>query len=55
MCDALQNGLLGVFQKLLASKTHDHEGFYILNSIVEFMPQWDLFLYFLIKIIMFVF
>lgn len=33
------NGLLGVFQKLLASKTHDHEGFYILNSIIEFMPQ----------------
>lgn len=34
-----QNGLLGIFQKLLASKTHDHEGFYILNSIIEFMPQ----------------
>ncbi|PVD23451.1 hypothetical protein C0Q70_16723 [Pomacea canaliculata] len=33
------NGLLGIFQKLLASKTHDHEGFYILNSIIEFMPQ----------------
>ncbi|KAK7100974.1 hypothetical protein V1264_023831 [Littorina saxatilis] len=33
------NGLLGVFQKLLASKTHDHEGFYILNAIIEFMPQ----------------
>lgn len=33
------NGLLGIFQKLIASKTHDHEGFYILNSIIECMPQ----------------
>ncbi|XP_064625610.1 exportin-2-like [Lineus longissimus] len=30
-------GLLGVFQKLLASKTNDHEGFYLLNSMIEFM------------------
>ena len=30
-------GVLGVFQKLIASKAHDHEGFYILNSIVECM------------------
>ena len=30
-------GVLGVFQKLVASKAHDHEGFYILNSIVECM------------------
>ncbi|KAK0052093.1 exportin-2 [Biomphalaria pfeifferi] len=33
------NGLLGVFQKLIASKTHDHEGFYLLNYIIEFMPK----------------
>jgi len=33
------NGLLGVFQKLIASKSHDHEGFYLLNYIVEFMPR----------------
>merc|ERR1719239_57589 len=33
------NGLLGVFQKLIASKTHDHEGFYLLNYIIEFMPR----------------
>ncbi|CAL1529016.1 unnamed protein product [Lymnaea stagnalis] len=33
------NGLLGVFQKLIASKSHDHEGFYLLNYIVEFMPK----------------
>lgn len=33
------SGLLGVFQKLIASKTHDHEGFYLLNYIIEFMPR----------------
>ncbi|XP_067121155.1 exportin-2 [Centruroides vittatus] len=27
--------VLGIFQKLIASKTNDHEGFYILQSIVE--------------------
>uniref|UniRef100_A0A8C1YMD1 Exportin-2 n=1 Tax=Cyprinus carpio TaxID=7962 RepID=A0A8C1YMD1_CYPCA len=31
-------GLLGVFQKLIASKANDHQGFYLLNSIVEHMP-----------------
>ncbi len=31
-------GVLGVFQKLLASKAHDHEGFFILNSLMEFLP-----------------
>ncbi|XP_047141486.1 exportin-2 isoform X1 [Hydra vulgaris] len=30
--------LLGVFQKLIASRTNDHEGFYILGSIVEYVP-----------------
>lgn len=30
--------LLGVFQRLLASKLNDHYGFYLLNSIVEFLP-----------------
>lgn len=33
-----QPGLLGVFQKLIASKANDHQGFYLLNSIVEYMP-----------------
>ena len=28
-------GLLGVFQKLIASKLNDHEGFYLLGSLVE--------------------
>lgn len=36
----LQPGLLGVFQKLIASKANDHQGFYLLNSIVEHMPPW---------------
>lgn len=31
-------GVLGVFQKLLASRAHDHEGFYVLNSLMEFLP-----------------
>ena len=29
------SALLGVFQKLIASKTNDHEGFYLLNSLIE--------------------
>lgn len=33
------SGLLGVYQKLIASKMHDHEGFYLLTSIVENMPS----------------
>ena len=35
-----QSGLLGIFQKLLASKTNDHQGFYLLNSIVQSFSQW---------------
>jgi len=31
-------GLLGVFQKLIASKTNDHEGFYLLQALVEHLP-----------------
>lgn len=27
--------MLGVFQKLVASKAHDHEGFHILSTLVE--------------------
>eukprot|EP00887_Chlorella_sp_A99_P002133 scaffold21.g2133.t1 len=27
--------VLGVFQKLIASKAHDHEGFYVLNTLIE--------------------
>jgi exportin-2 (importin alpha re-exporter) len=31
------DGVLGVFQKLIASRAHDHEGFFILNSLVEYL------------------
>lgn len=31
-------GLLGVFQKLVASKANDHEGFYLLQNIIQFVP-----------------
>jgi hypothetical protein len=30
--------LLGVFQKLIASKLNDHEGFYLIQTIIEFLP-----------------
>ena len=30
------SSLLGVFQKLIASKNNDHEGFYLLNSLIEY-------------------
>ena len=33
------NGVLGVFQKLIASKSNDHQGFYLLQSFIEFMPK----------------
>lgn len=35
-------GLLGVFQKLMASKTNDHQGFYLLQSMVEHMDEKSL-------------
>lgn len=28
--------ILGIFQKLIASPSNDHEGFYILNTIIEY-------------------
>jgi len=36
------SGLLGVFQKLIASKTNDHEGFYLIQSIIEHLPAESL-------------
>ncbi|GIX82326.1 exportin-2 [Caerostris extrusa] len=33
------NAVLGVFQKLIASKTNDHEGFFILQRLVENLPR----------------
>ncbi|XP_011299579.1 exportin-2 [Fopius arisanus] len=32
------SGLLGVFQKLIASKANDHEGFSLMQSIIEHFP-----------------
>lgn len=32
------SGLLGVFQKLIASKVNDHEGFYLIQSLIEYFP-----------------
>lgn len=32
------NALLGVFQKLVASKAHDHEGFLLIQTIIEHFP-----------------
>ncbi|XP_043276599.1 exportin-2 [Venturia canescens] len=32
------SGLLGVFQKLIASKANDHEGFLLMQSIIEHFP-----------------
>lgn len=32
------NALLGVFQKLIASKANDHEGLLLLQSIIEHFP-----------------
>lgn len=31
-------GILGVFQKLIASKSNDHEGFYVMQALVEHFP-----------------
>lgn len=35
-------GVLGVFQKMIASKTNDHEGFYLLQNLVLYYPREDL-------------
>lgn len=33
------NGVLGVFQKLIASRANDHEGFYLMQSLIEHCPN----------------
>lgn len=35
----IQNALLGVFQKLIASKSNDHEGFYLLETLTQEIPE----------------
>ena len=34
--------LLGVFQKLIASRANDHEGFYLLSSMIQYIPWQSL-------------
>lgn len=34
--------MLGVFQKLVAGKAQDHEGFKLLRAIFEFVPEANL-------------
>ena len=34
----MSQAILGTFQKLVAGKAHDHEGFKLLQSIIEFVP-----------------
>lgn len=36
------SAVLGVFQKLIASKANDHEGFYLLESLIETIKPADL-------------
>ena len=31
--------LLGIIQKRIASKSDDHQGFYLLQSMIEFLPR----------------
>lgn len=35
-------GVLGVFQKMIASKSNDHEGFYLLQNLILYFPRADL-------------
>ncbi|XP_039293224.1 LOW QUALITY PROTEIN: exportin-2 [Nilaparvata lugens] len=34
------SGLLGVFQKLIASRANDHEGFYLMQCLIEQCPRF---------------
>lgn len=36
------SGLLGVFQKLIASRANDHEGFYLMQCLIEQCPRESL-------------
>jgi exportin-2 (importin alpha re-exporter) len=36
------NAMLGVFQKLIASKANDHEGFKLIQCMVEYIPEQTL-------------
>lgn len=36
------NAILGVFQKMIASKNNDHEGFYLMQTLLEHYPSAEL-------------
>lgn len=36
------NAVLGVFQKMIASKTNDHEGFYLMQNLINYYPMHEL-------------
>jgi exportin-2 (importin alpha re-exporter) len=36
------NGVLGVFQKMIASKNNDHEGFYLMQNLLLHFPPAEL-------------
>ncbi|KAK9511317.1 hypothetical protein O3M35_005891 [Rhynocoris fuscipes] len=36
------NGLLGVFQKLISTRSNDHEGFYLIQCMMECCPNQEL-------------
>src|SRR5207253_2238740 len=38
-------GVLGVFQKLANSPLNDHEGFYVAESVIEYVPLYVDFLF----------
>lgn len=38
----LQNAILGIFQKMIASKANDHEGFFLLQNLLAYYPPNDL-------------
>ncbi|XP_001862266.2 exportin-2 [Culex quinquefasciatus] len=40
--DGKLNGVLGVFQKMIASKSNDHEGFYLLQNLLLHYPAEEL-------------
>ncbi|BFF94387.1 exportin-2 [Drosophila madeirensis] len=36
------NGILGIFQKMIASKANDHEGFYLLQNLLSYYPAAEM-------------
>ncbi|XP_036346077.1 exportin-2-like [Rhagoletis pomonella] len=36
------NAVLGIFQKMIASKSNDHEGFYLMQNLLAYYPTADL-------------